>query len=128
MNSGATEWVEFAERDYEASLLLAKSHNPPLEIIAYHCQQTAEKYLKAFLIENDQPVLFIHDLGKLNSECRKILPDLSVIQNICERLTPFGTVTRYPGSSMKVESVHLPLVISWTQKIRDVVRKQLKVS
>ena len=65
-----------------------------------------------------------HDLGKLNSECRKILPELSVIQDICERLTPFGTVTRYPGSSMKVSSEHLPLVLSWNQKIRDVVRKQ----
>lgn len=124
MGSGTKEWVEFAERDYDASLLLAESYNPPLEIIGYHCQQTAEKYLKALLIENDQPVLFIHDLGKLNSECRKILPELSVIQDICERLTPFGTVTRYPGSSMKVSSEHLPLVLSWNQKIRDVVRKQ----
>ncbi len=127
MHSGTKEWVEFAERDYEASMLLAESHNPPFEIIAYHCQQTAEKYLKAFLIENDQPVPFIHDLGKLNSECRKILPDLSVIQNICERLTPFGTVTRYPGSPMKVSSEHLPLVIVWTQKIRETIRSQLKL-
>ncbi len=53
-------------------------------------------------------VLHIHDLGKLNSECRKIQTELAVIQDICERLTPFGTVTRYPGSSMKVSSVHLP--------------------
>ncbi len=128
MNSGAKEWVEFAERDYEASLLLAKSHNPPFEIIGYHCQQTAEKYLKALLIENNQPVLFIHDLGKLNTECRKLLPYLSIIQGICERLTPFGTVTRYPGSSMKVGAEHLPLVLTWTQKIRDVVRKQLKLT
>ena len=127
MNNGTKEWVEFAERDYEASLLLAESHNPPFEIIAYHCQQTVEKYLKALLIENDLQVPFIHDLGKLNSECMKILPELSKIQNICERLTPFGTVTRYPGSSMKVGSEHLPLVLSWTQKIRNVVRKQLKL-
>ncbi len=109
-------------------MLLAKSHNPPLEIITYHCQQTAEKYLKALLIENNQPVPFIHDLGKLNSECRKILPELSEIQNICERLTPFGTVTRYPGGSMKVSSEHLPLVLSWNQNIRDIIRTQLQLS
>ncbi|MCK5674441.1 MAG: HEPN domain-containing protein [Spirochaetales bacterium] len=52
MHSGTKEWVEFAERDYDAAMLLAESHNPSFEIIAYHCQQAAEKYLKAMLIEN----------------------------------------------------------------------------
>ena len=46
MLPGTEEWVDFAERDYEASKLLADSHNPPFGIIAYYCQQTAEKYLK----------------------------------------------------------------------------------
>ncbi len=128
MRSGTEEWVEFAERDYDAANLLAESHNPPFEIIAYHCQQTAEKYLKAILIENDKPVPHIHDLGKLNTECRKFQTELNVIQGICERLTPFGTVTRYPGSAMKVGPEHLPLVLAWTEKIRNTVRLQLKLS
>ena len=127
MQSGTKEWVEFAERDYEASLQLAESHNPPFEIIGYHCQQTAEKYLKAMLIENNQQVPHIHDLGKLNSECRKIQTELEQIQDVCERLTPFGTVTRYPGSSMKVSADHLPLVLAWTQKVRETVRNQLNI-
>lgn len=128
MRSGTKEWVEFAERDYDAAMLLAESHNPSFEIIAYHCQQTAEKYLKAILIENDKPVPHIHDLGKLNTECRKIQTELDVIQGICERLTPFGTVTRYPGSAMKVGSEHLPLVLAWTEEIRNNIRLQLKLS
>ena len=124
---GTQEWVEFAERDFEASKFLAESHNPPFEIIACHCQQTAEKYLKAMLIEDGQQVPFIHDLGKLNSECRKIRSELSSIQNICESLTPFGTVTRYPGGPMKVNPEHLPLVLSWAQSIRNAIRMQLEL-
>jgi HEPN domain-containing protein len=128
MNNGTREWIEYAERDYEASTVLADSNNPPFEIIAYHCQQAAEKYLKAVLIEYDQPIPFIHDLGKLNSECRKILHSLSDIQNICERLTPFGTVTRYPGGGMVVGPEHLPLVVAWIREIRNVIREQLHLS
>ncbi len=126
MLNGTEEWIEFAERDFEVSKLLAETINPPLEIIAYHCQQAAERYLKAVLIEGNQPVPFIHDLGKLNIECQKINPELSVIQSICERLTPFGTVTRYPGGAMSVEPEHLPLVLSWVQIIRKTIRGQLR--
>ena len=58
----------------------------------------------------------------------KIVPDLAEIQIICKRLTPFGTVTRYPGSSMKVGFEHFSLVLSWMRKIRDVIRKHLQLS
>ena len=85
--------MNFAERNFEASRLLIDSHNPPYEIIAYHCRQSAEKYLKTLFIEYGQLVPYIHDLGKLNLECRKVVPVLSEIQNYGERLTPFGTVT-----------------------------------
>lgn len=38
MKSGTEEWIKFAERDYEAAKVLSETHNPPFEIIAYHCQ------------------------------------------------------------------------------------------
>ncbi|MBT3274829.1 MAG: HEPN domain-containing protein [Spirochaetales bacterium] len=115
MKQGTREWVAYAEHDYEAALMLAEAPNPPFEIVAYHCQQAAEKYLKAVLIEHEQPVLFIHDLGKLNQECCKVFPAMAEIQDACEHLTPFGTITRYPGSGMIVEVEHMPIVVSLVQ-------------
>ena len=126
MKKGTLEWMNYAERDFEAARVLRDSYNPPYEIIGYHCQQSAEKYLKALLIEYGQPVPFIHDLGKLNLECRKVLPVLSEIQNYCERLTPFGTVTRYPGSSMIVGSEHMSSVVAWSKEVRDIIREHLQ--
>ncbi len=38
MKSGTEEWIKFAERDYEVAKVLSETHNPPFEIIAYHCQ------------------------------------------------------------------------------------------
>jgi len=51
MNVMATEWVEKAEADYrtaerEARVRKAPSH----DVVCFHAQQCAEKYLKAFLL------------------------------------------------------------------------------
>ncbi len=46
----AKEWYKFADMDLAAAEFL-KTMVPttPIEIICYHCQQAAEKYLKGFL-------------------------------------------------------------------------------
>ena len=41
------EWLEYAKRDYESALHLFDNMVPaPLEIICFHCQQSAEKKQK----------------------------------------------------------------------------------
>ncbi len=54
-----------ADRDLEAAetLVLASPHL--YETIGFHCQQAAEKYLKAVLVASRLPAPFIHDLTKL---------------------------------------------------------------
>jgi len=45
------EWVRFAQMDYTAAKDMSVLHHPvPLEIVCYHCQQRAEKILKALLM------------------------------------------------------------------------------
>ena len=45
------EWVEKAEGDYRAAVILNRIRKEPVpDGVCYHCQQSAEKYLKAFLI------------------------------------------------------------------------------
>lgn len=42
------EWLEFAKMDLDAAKHLNDTFYPkPLQIICYHCQQSAEKALKA---------------------------------------------------------------------------------
>ena len=70
--SYVAEWFTFADRDLSSAEYLLPMHPRPLEIICYLCQQSAEKYLKGFLIYNgvEQPVK-THDLIILQSECEK---------------------------------------------------------
>jgi HEPN domain-containing protein len=122
------EWIEFAEHDYLTSKTLLTVHRIPNEIVAYHCQQTAEKYLKAILVQNDLAVPFIHDLLKLNREAQKVLPSLKELEKTCELLTPFGTATRYPGSTMIIGPEHIPSVVAWADSIRHDIRVHFNLS
>ena len=105
-------------------MVLSESHSPAYEIIAYHCQQMAEKYLKAMLIEAGLEVPFVHDLLTLNQAGAVAHPGLLRIQKECGMLTPFGTATRYPGS-MAVGPEHMGSVIRWAELIRTEARYSL---
>ena len=49
------EWLSFARMDITAAQDLfykqQNLHHRPIEIILYHCQQCAEKALKAFIVQ-----------------------------------------------------------------------------
>ena len=46
------EWIIFSDRDLKTARHIYDTMQPvPLEIVCYHCQQSAEKALKAFLIQ-----------------------------------------------------------------------------
>ena len=48
MEPDIQRWLDFAENDLAvAKHLLETFHPKPLEIICYHCQQAAEKAIKA---------------------------------------------------------------------------------
>ncbi|MDR1324399.1 MAG: HEPN domain-containing protein [Candidatus Margulisbacteria bacterium] len=91
-------WREFAEMDLNAAEHLLNTMRPaPYEIICYHCQQSAEKYLKGYLIlctKAEQP--HIHDLAVLCKLCEKINPLFSQIMDICSELTEYGIQPKYP--------------------------------
>ena len=127
ISESSLEWIRSAENDYTAVIELMKLYKKPAEIIAYHCQQTIEKYLKAILVQEGQPVPFIHDLYKLNLLCGAFLPNLSPLNELCERLTPYGTATRYPGGSMTVDVEKMPTIIHWTEQIRDIIRSYFQL-
>jgi HEPN domain-containing protein len=92
------EWINYSEKDLIAAQFLMTATNPPIEIICYHCQQSAEKLFKAFLIKNDIIPSRTHDLNLLVNECVKIENTISILKKECNRLNDFGVNTRYPNN------------------------------
>lgn len=90
------EWHEIAEKDLMSAKHLLTLYPAPLEIIAYHCQQCAEKYLKSYLVYNDQDVVKTHDLKKLCNLCAEFKKEFLTIEKQCEILNTYIADTRYP--------------------------------
>lgn len=69
----------------ENDLAVSKySDTLPSDIVCYHMQQAAEKYLKAFLIANNRDIkkFKIHDIDRLLAECALIDPDFEKLFDI----------------------------------------------
>jgi len=91
-------WLAKAEEDLAVACLLIRAEKRLLGAGVYHCQQAAEKALKAWLTAQSKVFPKTHDLEvllHLAANGGESLPgELSVAA--CE-LTPLATVFRYPG-------------------------------
>ncbi len=64
------EWVVKAEADFQGALALSRRKNPLPDLVCFHCQQCAEKYLKAVLQEWGIPFPKTHVLTDLLARLR----------------------------------------------------------
>jgi len=96
MKKQVKDWILLADTDLNAAELIIKDENPLTNIIAFHCQQTIEKYLKAYLLEKDNPPIKTHDLIKLNGMIKEI-NDLSIDENKLIMINEVYIESRYPG-------------------------------
>ena len=91
------EWLRFVEMDMSTARHLFKMMHPkPLEIICFHCQQAAEKAIKALFILKEIEVIKIHDLIILLKKIETFFSVPLSVKNASDDLTPFAATFRYP--------------------------------
>lgn len=94
-----TEWLRFVKMDQNTACHLFESMHPqPLEIICFHCQQAAEKAIKALFILKEIEVIKIHDLAILLHKIESFFSVPVAVKNAGDDLTPFAATFRYPQS------------------------------
>jgi HEPN domain-containing protein len=119
------QWMEIADSDLSAANHLAGNMHPaPYEIVCFHCQQAAEKYLKWFLVLHDREPPRIHDLEELEKLCESIVPRFSVLLDKCSYLTVYGVLSRYP-SEMQLEKEDMYRALEYAKFIREFIRAQV---
>ncbi|WP_428770334.1 HEPN domain-containing protein [Treponema sp. HNW] len=124
--SDVTEWVRYAEMDVLAANHLNEIQNPkPMEIICYHCQQAAEKMLKALILAYDGELQKTHDLGLLTDELSAFVTLPESILNSADSLTPYGIRIRYP-QELNIQESHVIRAISDMKIVYDFVKIKLK--
>jgi HEPN domain-containing protein len=95
-NKVAEEWFRFGENDFESAKFLTQMVPIPYEIICYHCQQCAEKYLKGYIAMSGGHIVKTHDLTLLNKICARSDTTFTEILDDCIELVDYGVQVRYP--------------------------------
>ena len=123
MNQEVKQWIEMAELDYGVAKHLYETYYPkPLEIICYHCQQAAEKTLKAVIIASGAQAGMpkSHDLSFLLNQIKNQVAVEERFYDYADELTPYGVAVRYP-SELFLEERHAVDALKMTKEILDFV-------
>ena len=123
----AEEWFKVAETDLASAEFLQGMRPIPIEVICYHCQQTAEKHLKGFLALKGEAIEKIHDLVRLNKMCRKYAKDFETVEEDCIMLTDYAVNVRYPFP-MDVNEADMHLALKSARKIRDFISGKVEIN
>lgn len=120
-------WLDKANNDLKNAeiILTAQVELPPLDTVCFHCQQAAEKYIKAFLVYHGKQFPFSHNLADLVAVCMQVDEAFATIQRKAETLTPFAVEIRYP------DDFYMPTIQEATEayaiaaEIRDFILARL---
>src|SRR5437773_8663730 len=123
MKRATREWVRKAEADYRGARSLARKSPPLHDVVCFHCQQCAEKYLKSLLEELGLPVPRTHLLVALLPLLSPHDASLRSFRRGLHFLTRFAIDTRYPGDAASKRQATSALC--WTGQVRKAVRALL---
>jgi HEPN domain-containing protein len=90
-------WLVKARQDLDSAVWLMGSPTSLFGAVGFHCQQTVEKALKAYLTWLDLPFEKTHSLIVLVGMCLKTDPKFEDLREPAVTLTPYAVLTRYPG-------------------------------
>jgi len=100
----AKQWIAKADNDLLNADNNLKSARVPCDTVCFHCQQAAEKVLKAYLIANQKPYPITHDLFLLLEHILPLDPDAESLRETLAILAPYAVEIRYPDDySMPTE-------------------------
>lgn len=117
-------WLEKARRDLQVALYQLNSSNPLTDIICFHAQQAAEKYLKAYLTWAEIDFPKTHILEQLILLASQKDPAFLALKDDVALLTPYAVETRYPEfEEPLLEDAREAVQVA--EKVRDFVLRRL---
>lgn len=128
------EWLAFAQTDYDCADYLSKApfHPRPLNVICYHCQQAAEKAIKALIVyfgsQGGMPK--VHDLSFLLNQVKNIVLEQKGIDIshdlmlIADDLSKYGVAPRYPNE-IDVDEYQMTKALQNSMKIMLWVKRTI---
>lgn len=116
-------WVTKAEHDLRAAEhLLTLGAACPCDVVCFHAQQCAEKYLKVLLVEHGIDPPRSHDL----TELWPLLPTPVAVEiGELAELNPYAVSARYPLPAQEPGREEAARAVQIARRVRDSVRAAL---
>lgn len=118
------EWFKIAKEDYESAIFLTNMNKKPLEVICFHCQQSAEKDLKGFLVKKDIKIKRTHNLEMILKSCIEIDPKFKKLIKNCIRLRDYAVELRYPYR-LEINEKIMEIALKDAELIKEFVYKEV---
>ena len=119
------EWLTLADDDLRLAGLTMKDAEPVYWAAAFHCQQAAEKSLKAFLAYNEYHVEKTHDIEFLVKLCMKILPEMEQFIESGAALSEYAVDTRYPATKFEITKIKAEKAVDTARSIFEFILNAL---
>ncbi|MCL2220687.1 MAG: HEPN domain-containing protein [Chitinispirillia bacterium] len=121
------EWIFEAQGDYDHSVWTATEAKNPYapKIVCFHCQQSAEKILKAYSIAKEGTRIKEHSPEILLNRCKSHSPDFGSLDTACAQLSLLITKSRYP-SKRKLTASDMNAALQAAAQILEFTKAKLK--
>ena len=126
MKRHTVQWVKKAEEDIVVARTLAAQKPPPRNAACFHCQQAAEKYLKALLQELGLAAPRTHNVKHLFDLLLPHDATLRPMRRGGAGLTKYAVEFRYPG--MAATTRQMQSALRMAELIRSELRTRLGLS
>ncbi len=118
-------WLEKARGDLAAARVLIDHRPAILDAACFHCQQSGEKALKAFLVFKNSEFEKSHNLVYLLDLCMVHDPEFDNLWPEAKLLTPYAVELRYPGDALSPPLAEAQLALDAATAIWNFVLSKL---
>ncbi|MBI3398149.1 MAG: HEPN domain-containing protein, partial [Deltaproteobacteria bacterium] len=91
-----SKWIGIAERDLLTAKQGLEAEIVITDTVSFHCQQAAEKYLKAFLVKHQIEFTKTHSIIALLNLCSTVDKSFNEELTEVDYLTDYAVEIRYP--------------------------------
>ena len=120
------QWLDKTNDDLRVAEYLSAMHHPtPDEIICFHCQQSAEKYLKTYMFIKDIEPEKTHDLEELLNICLGFNQSFISLVSKLQFLNNYSVMPRYPNN-LRITSEDMKTAIQYAKDVQEFVLKVIE--
>ncbi|MBM4175274.1 MAG: HEPN domain-containing protein [Ignavibacteria bacterium] len=126
INNIAQQWLKIAERDLLSAKQGLKAEIVVTDIVCFHCQQSVEKFLKAYLVKHQIEFPKTHSIIALLNLCSTVDQSIKEELHLADVLTDYAVEIRYPDEWYEPNLQETKEAHEIALKVKEVILKKFE--